>query len=100
MFGFFQKSEGYVVYCSIIQEDGAFEYYFNDNYDWMHSIVPDNKFNTFQECKDAMLCKISGLSCEIPSFWGFEVSQVTKDNELVWEALNIEGEYPGLFQFS
>ncbi|HRP36810.1 MAG TPA: hypothetical protein PLS50_03295 [Candidatus Dojkabacteria bacterium] len=98
LLGFFQKSEGYVVYCSIIQEDdGTFEYYFNDNRNWMHSIVPENNFKTFHECKDAMMYEITGLSCEMPTFWGVCVSQVTKDNEIAWKALNIEGEYPGYY---
>jgi len=83
LLGFYQKSPGYVLYCSIIQDDdSSWQYYYNCNHDVAHSYFDhDNKFNTYQECYDQMMKDIEGLSCEEPKMWGFGVNEITRTME-------------------
>ena len=100
LLGFFRKSEDYVVYCSIVKEDdGTFEYFYNCNRDVLSSLVPDNNFRTFDECKEAMIKDLKGFSCNPPSFWGVFVNEATFAHQELWKHLEIKGEYPSLYYF-
>lgn len=98
LMGFFRKSDSFVLFCSIIREDdGTFEFYCNCNQDVVYSFCPDNKSNTFEECKKNMLDFLIGLSDVQPSMWGIDLNEETRKNLLHWDALGIEEEYPAYY---
>lgn len=94
--GFFRKSDDYVLYCSIVEEDdGTFEYYYNCNKDVAYSYVPTNNFQTYDECKNAMMKEITLLSSTQPSMWGLGLNDTTRDHLMVWKVLlDIQEDYP------
>ena len=94
--GFFRKSDTYVLYCSIVEEDdGTFEYYYNCNQDVAYSHVPKNNFKTYDECKNALEKEISKLSTKQPSMWGLFLNDTTRYLLLAWkDILEIQEPYP------
>jgi len=100
--GFFRKSDNYVLYCSIVEEDdGTFEYYYNCNRNLAHSHVPTNNFKTYDECKNAMVKQIISLSTRQPTMWGLFLNETTRDHLMVWKLLlEIKEEYPALYSSS
>lgn len=98
LMGFFRKSKKYVLYCSICEEDdGTFEYYYNCNKDVAYSFIPNNNFKTFQECKDALVEEVKGLSDKQAPMWGLSLNETTENHQIMWDLLGIEEEYPAYY---
>ena len=98
LLGFFRKSSTYVLYCSICEEeDGTFEYYYNCNKDVAYSFFGENNFNSYEECKEALIDEITELSCSQAPMLGLDLNETTRDNQMAWDMLKIEEEYPAWY---
>lgn len=96
--GFFKpkEKENRVLFCSIIKEDAGYEFYMNDNYDFVSSLGWEDDgpyYPTYEKCYDEMIKFMKALALP-DGIMGMNINDVSSDNLRCWRLLEIEEEYP------